>query len=323
MGKDCVIIILQVIRKMEDPMKKQILLITTMILMTVLITACTSTKKNSNDESKKTIVTTSFVGYDIAKHLVGDKGVVTNVLPWGSELHNFEPKAKDKVAIEEADLFIYLGQDFDPWVKENGKQKNALDLSEGHETEGHEGETDVHGIHFWADPIVFYQLIEETRDALIKTDPHNKDYYTERAKDYADEIMAIHQELEAFVQTKENKTLYFAGHNAMGPFAERYGLTIVALSNETQPDADITGKQIAKLQDDMVKNQARYLFIEELATPKVANQIKTSLAHEGYEITLLELNGYHNISKKQFEKGVSYADLFKKNGENIKTALDH
>lgn len=300
------------------------------------MTACRSDTSNSTQQGKKSIVTTSFIGYDLAHHIAGDKGHVINVLPWGSELHNFEPRAKDKVAIEEADLFLYLGDDFEPWVKESGKQKNALNLSESyeitehhHETESHEVETDshegedshVHGTHFWTDPIVFCQLIEETRDALIKMDPKNKGYYEKQAQSYYNEIMNIHEEFDGFMQSNPQKTIFFSGHNAVGPFAERYHLTIAALSNETRPDADITPQQLGDLKEAIIKNKAHYLFTEELVTPKVANQIKTSLENENYDLTLLELNGYHNISKEQHKKGVTYGELFKKNTENIKRAL--
>lgn len=303
------------------------------MMMALLLVACGTNTKSEND--KKTIVTTSFIGYDLASNIAGDKMEITNIMPWGSELHDFEPTAKDISKIRDADLFIYLSVELEPWVNTNAENENALNLSksytleehdhEEHEDEAHE-DADGHDhatLHFWTDPTNYLQLIEKTKEELIQLDPENKAYYEERAEAYYSRIEQLHDDFDDYTETlrDENRTIYFAGHNAMSAFGERYDLTIVSLSDEYRPDADLTAQQLTGLKEQLTSHDMHYLFTEELVEPRVANQIQASLKTEDFEVTILELNGYHNISKAQYEEGVTYADLFQKNINNIQRAL--
>lgn len=305
-----------------------VILIIIMIMTATLITGCSSKNKSSNNDNKKSIVTTSFVGYDLATQIAGDKATVTNVIPWGSELHNFEPTAKNRVDIEEADLFIYLSLELEPWVKSSKTNKNAINLSKSYTESDHEeeeashGDEEAHAIHFWTDPEVYLQLIEKTKESLIAIDPENKQYYEKRAEKYYTEISDLNQGFKTYTESLDNKNIYFAGHNAMGPFAERYNLKITSLSDEVRPDADITGKQMTALKNAILNSNTKYLFTEELVDPKIANQIKKSVEEKNHKLTILELHGYHNISKEQHDEGVTYAALFKRNIENLKKALN-
>ncbi|CAM4202545.1 metal ABC transporter substrate-binding protein [Erysipelothrix aquatica] len=88
-------------------------------------------------QQKPDITVTSFIGYDIAHAIVGDKMVVENIMPWGSEMHNFEPSARNITAIKDSKLFIFVGEDQEPWVKTLGTQDHALDLSKSYELAAH------------------------------------------------------------------------------------------------------------------------------------------------------------------------------------------
>lgn len=307
-------------------MKKiAIILLSTLLL----ITGCGNSKTTQESEKKKVMVT-SFIGYDLVKQIAQDKVDVENILPWGSELHGFEPTTKNIKDISSADLFVYLGDDLEPWVKTLASNDNVVNLSQSYtsditaESEGHD-EHDGHdhsSLHFWCDPLNYLQLLEATKDELIKIDPSNKEFYETNAKAYNDRIMASHEDFMAYVKDHE-VTIYFSGHNAMDAFAARYNIDIESLSNDYKPDADLTAKQLVDLQNKLVDTNNHYLFTEELVEPKVAKQIQKSLTKDNYELTILELHSYHNITQKQFEEGVSYADLFEQNIKYIKEASNH
>ena len=58
------------------------------------------------------------------------------------------------------------------------------------------------------------------------------------------------------------------------------------------------------------------VYYEELSDPKIAQ----TLAEEtGCQILLL--HSCHNVSKQEFEDGVTYLDLMKQNVENLKQGL--
>lgn len=306
---------------------KKLFLITIVSTLFLGLSACTKIDAD--------IVTTSFIGYDLATQIAGEKLEVVNIMPWGSEMHDFEPTPKDISGINRSRLFIFLGVLLEPWVANNVNQDNALNLSESYHIEPHDhgddhsyedhfnhDEDHDHGsLHYWTDPVTYLQLIEVVRDRIIAIDPANKSYYEHRAQTYYERIEALHFELDEYTASLDNRLLFFAGHNALYAFADRYHLEIRSLTGEYKPNADLTPQQLQKLRDEIVASDVHHLFIEELVEPRVARSIQNMLSNQNYSLEILELHGYHNISQTQLKKGVTYADLFEQNIRNIEQAL--
>lgn len=303
--------------------KRTYLLITSLLLLLSLgLTAC---KKEKDAD----IITTLYPHYDIATQIVKDKMSVSLLTPLGSEVHGYSPTAKDIVRIHNSKLFLYTSDTMERWVSNivDVTSVNAVDLSKKYNLEplSYENstlnETDL--IHYWTDPTTYLQLILAIKDEIASVDPENIEYYTINALAYYDEINALHLELKAYFEEKGNQTIFFFGHNAMKAFGYRYNLSIQSLSDHYQPDAELTPLQKVELKEKIKKANAQYLFIEELIDPKGANSLKNELELEGYAITILELHGYHNVSKKEFSEGVTYADLLRRNIQNLYAALNH
>ena len=54
--------------------------------------------------------------YDFAQKIGGDKVTVTNMVPAGTEPHDWEPSTTDITNLEDADVFIYSGAGMEHWV---------------------------------------------------------------------------------------------------------------------------------------------------------------------------------------------------------------
>ena len=54
--------------------------------------------------------------YDFAKKIGGDKVEVINLVPTGTEPHDWEPSTKDLIEMEKSDIFIYNGAGMEQWV---------------------------------------------------------------------------------------------------------------------------------------------------------------------------------------------------------------
>lgn len=304
-------------------MKKQ-LFITLLSAGALLLAGCTP--KNSD------VVTTSFVTYDAVSNIAGDTLTISNLLPWGSEVHGFEPNPKQIVSIKEAELFFYTSPELDTWVKERVKSDNAFAFSalyENHE-HVHDHEEDEHehdhdhdhaSLHFWTNPVTYLQILEEVLELLTETFPTNSSLFTANHALYSESINDGVTELKAFLAPLNAPTIYFAGHNAMDAFSEEFGLTIESLSKSYKPDIDFLSPDLIDVINDIKANDVHYLFVEELSERRAANIIKEELANEGHALEILELHGYHNITSKQAKEKVSYGQLFHNNIKNIKQAL--
>lgn len=277
-----------------------------------------------SNKEQSDIVTTLYPQYDIAKQISGDKLSVSLMTPFGSEVHGYEPTAKDIIRVNESKLFIYTSDNMERWAKNIIEENtNFINLSEEYTLIPYQNpNVIVDDLHYWTDPTTFMQLITVIKDEIIKIDPENKDYYEKNATSYLNKISEVHQELITFFNDKSGSTVFFYGHNAMAAFGHRYNFNIVSLSSSYQPDAELSPGQILALKNKIKENNTKYLFVEELIDLKAPNSLKEELQREGYQITLLELHGFHNISSTQNEKGVSYSDLLKQNLENLKTAFN-
>ncbi|HRX45742.1 MAG TPA: metal ABC transporter substrate-binding protein [Acholeplasmataceae bacterium] len=304
-----------------------------LLVITLLgLASCTSSKKAD-------IVTTMFPQYDFARQIVGDKMTVSLLVPPGVEVHAYEATSKDMVAIKESKLFIFTSLEIDQWVKDpqtiGGKDTVVMNLSE-HVTDVPHDEDHIHTsllstedehdhsaeLHYWVDPVIAIALIDAILHEIVEIDPANEAFYEANAHAYQELLHDAHEELDAFIQNGYvDASIYFAGHNALGMFAERYHINIVSLFEGFKPDADLTSSELISFTEVVKSSSVHTLFIEELAEPKAALQIKNELAKENYSLTLLELHAYHNVTKEQMEDGIRYIDLFRQNIDSIKSVL--
>jgi zinc transport system substrate-binding protein len=312
----------------------------TLLMITLFILAsCTESKKAD-------IVTTMFPQYDFARQIVGDKMTVSLLIPPGAEIHDYEATSKDIVAIKESKLFIFTSMEIDTWINDEtqigGENTIVLNLSTAYvlmDNEEHDhmihpsnlsynlaeddhDHEDENEIHYWTDPTTVIQLIEAILEKIIEIDPQNQAFYEANAHAYIEVIEEIHHELKEYLEDYEDSTIYFAGHNAMGAFAERYHIHIVSLFTDFKPDADLTSSELINFVNEVKSANTSYLFIEELVEPKAANKIKNELAKENFTLNLLVLHGYHNVTKTEMEDGVTYSSLLQMNFDHLKMVLN-
>jgi zinc transport system substrate-binding protein len=322
-------------------MKKAILLAVSLLALAG-VAACTT------DDLDADIITTMFPQYDFTRQIVGDEMTVRMLVPPGTEIHGFEASSRDIESVVNAKLFIYTSDEIDSWIAGASSiaqsdvmvldlSEHVIDVPHDHDHDDHDHETHVSGnlvddhddhdhaddVHYWTDPLVAITMIETILDAVISIDPDNEALYTENAHAYIDSIMDAHVGFDTFIQSLVSPSeLHFAGHNAMGMFASRYHLEIHALFDDFKPDADLTSAELLSFVETVKTAGVHHLFIEELAEPKAANAIQAELARQGYTLELLELHGYHNVTKDEFDQGVTYLDLFERNILNITSVLD-
>lgn len=112
----------------------------------------------ASDKDKLTIYTSFYPMYDFTKKIVGDKAEVINLVPAGSEPHDWEPSTQDMAKLTSAKVLVINGAGMEHWahdVVEAAKNKDLkvitasdnveLIKSEGHEHEhNHDGDEHKH-----------------------------------------------------------------------------------------------------------------------------------------------------------------------------------
>ena len=83
------------------------------------------------------------------------------------------------------------------------------------------------------------------------------------------------------------------------------------------PDAEPTAQDLARLVEQIRKDKVKYVFYEELTSPKIAQTIAGET-----DAKLLLLNAAHNVTKDQLEQGLTFFDILRANLANLKTGLE-
>jgi zinc transport system substrate-binding protein len=300
------------------------------------VTLASCAKKGATEGGKQqiTIVTTLFPLYDFARAIGQDKVEVTLLLPPGVEAHSFEPRPADIVRISTADVFVYTGRFMEPWVAELLKSlttktlvvvdaSRGVNLIEGtgaHEEEDNVAEAEHHhgrfDPHIWLDFANAQKMVDSICAALVEKDPANRDLYIKNADDYKRKLTSLDQEYRQSLANAKYRTIVHAGHFAFGYLAKRYNLTFLSAFKGFSPDAEPTPRDIGELIEKTKQSGVKYVFYEELISPRVA---QTLAAEAGVE--LLPLNGAHNVSKDALARGDTFLAIMQRNLESLKKGL--
>ena len=273
---------------------------------------------SSGADGKVKVVTSFYVMEDFAEKVGGDNVEVVNLVPAGTEPHDWEPSATDMQKIQDSDLLVYNGAGMEHWVDDTlsslgDKAPASVAASDGIELRGGDepGETDP---HVWLDPKLAKVELANIKDALVKADPDHKDDYEANYEKYAAEFDQLDQEFAEKLSAAPNKTIVVS-HEAFGYLADAYGLTQVAITGmdaEGEPDA----QTMAQIIDQVKASGVKYIFSEDLVSPKVAQQIADATGAE-----CVVLNPLEGLTDEQIAAGDDYVSVMESNLDELVKAL--
>lgn len=314
-------------------LKRKLLAVITAAATVLSLCACSpESGYSSSDSGKLKIISTVFPPYDLARQIAGDNAEISILLPPGSEIHNYEPSAKDMIAIRNCDIFLYIGGENEQWAEklinsndtENVTAVKLIDyvptLSEDedehdhdHEHE-HEHETDE---HIWTSPKNAQLMLSAVYDAICKVDPSGKQTYTKNKDAYAKQLSDLDNAYRSAIDNAKNKTIVLADKFPFRYLAHEYGLefsaAFAACSDESEPGVST----MIKLTKTIKENNIPAVYYLEFSSTKIADTLCDETG-----ATKLMLHSCHNVSKQDIENNISYVDLMKQNLENLKLTLN-
>ncbi len=291
-------------------MKRFLILFLTFLLF---LTGCSSPV---NDNAKIKIVATNFVCYDFARAIAADKAEVTMLIPPGSDIHSFEPTARNIADIKSCDLFLYIGGESDTWVEkvlndtDNAKIIKMIEFVSPIKTDHGNDE------HIWTCPDNAIKMLTATLEGLCKIDSGNTDFYNRQATAYKDAILDAALETKKVVQNAKEKTIVVADRFPLVYFTEYFGLEYVAAFSGCEHDTDASLHTITQLIDTVKNKNLGAVYRIEMSNLSVADTVSDATGTE-----ILELHSFQNISADDFKSGVTYIDIMKRNCEALRKGL--
>ena len=304
--------------------------------------------EKAQDDGRISVVTTIFPQYDFVRQIAGDSVDLKMLLKPGEETHSYEPTPQDIIAIQNSDIFIYVGGENNAWVEDildsmpdagmrTLKLIDCVDTVEEEHVEGmqeqpghsheeeeyHGDETEeahsVHEIdeHVWTSPVNASAIVDEIKELLAQTDPENRQRYEENAEAYEAELAALDAAFREVVDNAGRRLVIFGDRFPFRYFADEYGLDYYAAfpgcASDTEPSAAVMAFLINKVAEEKVPAVLKM----ELSNENIANAIAEATGTE-----VRTFYSCHNLTAEEFESGETYLSMMQKNVETLKEVLN-
>ena len=160
-------------------------------------------------------------------------------------------------------------------------------------------------------------IVEEIADRLSEMDPAGEAVYRENAAAYLGELQALDGKFEQVAADEKRNMIILAGKFPFRYLAEAYGFEYRAAFSGCSSDTEPSARTIAYLIDRVREYGIPAVYYLELSSPRVAEIIGEETGAEP-----LLLHSCHNVTRREFDAGVTYLELMEQNAENLRKGLD-
>lgn len=170
--------------------------------------------------------------------------------------------------------------------------------------------------HIWTSPVNAVKMVEVIRDTLKEADPENSAAYEASASEYRKKLKALDGEFKAVRAEAIHDMIIMGDKFPLRYFADAYDLRYRAAFSGCSSDTEPSAKTIAYLIDKVREEHLSAIYYLELSSHRVAEIISEETGAQP-----LLLHSCHNVTRREFEDGVTYLDLMEQNVKNLREGL--
>ena len=281
-----------------------------MLFLSLTLAGC----KDEEISADKPLVYTSFYALcDFASEIAGDNAQIVNMVPAGTEPHDWEPGVKDMAGLNEADIVLYNGMGMESWTdKAFASLENAdtvfVKVSDGADI------YDSADPHIWLDPENVKIMCGNILSALCEADPEHSEAYKANYDSYISELDELDSAFSSELAPYKGRSIVVS-HSAFGYLCNAYGLKqepLDGVSADSEPSPD----RMMELVNFIKSNDIKYIFCEKLVSRKTAETLAEETGAE-----LLYLDPFEVLTEEEISRGDNYISVMYSNLENLKKAL--
>jgi zinc transport system substrate-binding protein len=282
----------------------------------IAVAACGADDDASAGDGRVAVVAAFAPLTEVVRQVGGDAVDVTDLTPAGAEPHDLELTPGQVDDLEDADLVVAMGEDFQPAVEELAGRRSGDDtLFVLEELALDAGDSDAIDPHVWLDPVLMQVIVADVADGLARVDPEHAGTYATNAERYSAELATLDEEYRRGLADCDRREIVTA-HDAFGRLADRYGIeqhAIAGIDPTEEPSAD----RIAELADLVERNGVTAIFTETLVSPRVAE----TLAREAGGVRTATLDPIEGFTDEDVDDGADYQSLMRDNLTALRAAL--
>ncbi len=273
-------------------------------------TSPASTSNTAATSTNLKVVATSSVLCDLTKTIAATTIDLTCLVKAGTDPHVYEPTPEDRKAIEDAQLVLYSGYDFEPslikLIKASSNPATKVAVGEAavpkplmgeHEDEHSEGEKAVEGEphaegkepdpHIWHDAKNGIQMVKVIQDNLTKAAPENTDLYAKNAQALTAELTQVDSWIKSQIVTiPAASRKLVTTHDALGYYSAAYSIPVEGALQGISTEEKTTAARVRELTEEIKADRVPTIFAEVSANP---NLIKTVAKEANVKLSDQEL----------------------------------
>ena len=170
--------------------------------------------------------------------------------------------------------------------------------------------------HIWTSPVNAIEITEVIAETLKEADPNHAEIYDGRKDAYINELEAIDAKFRKIREEAEHDIIIMGDKFPLRYFADEYDLRYRAAFSGCSSDTEPSAKTIAYLIDKMKEEQLPAIYYLELSSHRVSEIIGEETGAKP-----LLFHSCHNVTRREFEEGVTYLQLMEQNVINLREGL--
>ncbi len=277
-------------------------------LLVGCLTSCTATAPHSTETDasggstgvkRPKVVATTTVLCDMAKEIAGDTLDLTCLLKPGVDGHVYEAVPQDRRAIEDAQLILYSGYNFETnlikLIQSTSNPAPKIAVAEvavkqplmgeahdhgetaskvGDQVHDHAEGAQVPDPHVWQNAANGAAMVKIVATQLTKLNPGKAQVYSQNANKLVTELSQIHSWIQSQIATisATNRKLVTT-HDAMGYYAAAYNIPVEGALQGISTEEKPTANRIQALVGEVKASRVPTLFVEVVVNPKLIETV--------------------------------------------------
>lgn len=215
------------------------------------------------------VVATTSIAADIVSQVGGDDAEVTELIPDSVSPHDFQASAQDRQRIADADLLVEFGTGLEATVPDDVAP--AIFRFTDHAGDLRDDGDDP---HIWMDPTRIAATVPALAAELADAAPENEAGYEIRGRRYVERLGKLDRQIAELAETvpSQNRSLV-TSHDALGYFADRYGLEVVATPFGLSPEAEASAEDLENVIRVVEAEDVPAVFVEHGDDPQVLQRV--------------------------------------------------
>ncbi|MBP7461783.1 MAG: zinc ABC transporter substrate-binding protein [Candidatus Delongbacteria bacterium] len=267
------------------------------------VTGAVCRSSNSDKSTPRPVITVSILPLKyLTRRITGDRFDINVMVPPGDNVESYEPVASQMKDLSRSSLYLMIGylpfelsqrdrfQDLNPEMSMVNLSA-GVDLITGshhhsHSSQSHSDHEDGEGTvgidpHIWLSPVSVRSMIKTIRDAVIRLDTAQADFYRHRYDSLQQDVDRVDSLFQSVFQSSANRC-FMVFHPAWSYPARDYQLEQVAMEVEGKSPSPA---DIRRLIDLGRRRRIRVIFIQKQFDTADAHTIADEI---GAEIVVLD-----------------------------------